>query len=1276
MKQIVFQGSQWQIAVSNGTQRTLTLDTDGQLYIPSNVNIANAGGFKGSISSSALTADRNYTLPNRAGTIALQDSTSLAAMLPSDTGLTNYFLQTNGAGVFTWATSAVTAITSLNGNTSASQTLTVLATGTALQWTKPDGNTVQLGIPMAATATVAAGLVSKAQYDNFAKLDATAGNQTFANAPYVTTPSTNLNALATYGQVLASRASVTLRYPVKCIDISSTSRPTVSPQIDGVTVLVGDRVLFTALSVGGENNRIYKATVSTNPVTWVLETDGPAGDGSPTDGDLVFCQQGTARADQQWAFNGTSWILYNRSAAYTFSTGLSFNSGTNFVTVDFAPSGTSNATQAVRADDSRLSDSRTPTSHSITSHSSTNTAGQLLLGTGVNTYGWTSITGDISFNGSGVSALANIPSGVTAAGSILFTAIAAPGTPAAGKGSVYIDSTSKNICVKDDAGVVKHGVQTKTAVANNFVTQIAADGAVTTAQPSFSNLSGSIAASQLPAFTGDATSTAGTAALSVVSATLSDAVTATASTVFSIVHNSTGTAAAGFGSITKWQLESSTTNSTDAADDTVSWVVATHASRTARKVFNIYDTAVREAMRIEASGTAAMIGFLGANASARLVSPDVGTALVTFGLASGTPTFAAANLSGQVAISAGGTGQATKTAAYDALSPNTTAGDFTYRGASNNIRLAGNATATKQFLSMTSSVPSWGVLAAGDIPSLAASIITSGSLVTARGGTGESVTLVKYIPVSNRLPVRVVAVTNVVVASPGASIDGFTLGAGDRVLLTNQTTTNQNGIWIWNGAATPMTRPEDYASGSTTQAYVDVNVLVTNGTAYAGTEWRQTATGAITIDTTTTTWSQLSFSISSGVAGILGVANGGTGANLAATGGVNQVLMQTSVGGAVSVAQLGFSNLSGSVTASQMPALTGDATTAAGSTAVSVVSSTLANAATNTADTVFTIAHSSSATPVAGFGSTMMWNLETSTTADIAAASDVVSWVVPTHGSQTARRVFNIYDTAAREAMRIEASGTAARIGFLGATAALRQTGDIGTALVTFGLMSGTPTFAAANISGTLPISAGGTGLSSTSQSFVFIGPSGSAGAPTWRALVTADLPNHNLVDTTKHPISGKTAGMVLLATAATTYDFVAITGDLSITGAGVASIAQVGGVAVANLGLVTSTATLADNTAAATVVTGLGTLNGTSFRSVVIEYQISRGAGNYATGHLVLLFDGTSTRLTQIEQDSVGTTGVTFTADYSSPNMRLLYQTTSTGTACSMYFRIKTFPV
>jgi len=98
---------------------------------------------------------------------------------------------------------------------------------------------------------------------------------------------------------------------------------------------------------------------------------------------------------------------------------------------------------------------------------------------------------------------------------------------------------------------------------------------------------------------------------------VTDAVTAATTDIVVISHNSSGTPAANFGSATRWRLESSTTADQDAAQVNVTWATATHASRKARVQHYAYDTAAREVLRLEASGTAAMIGFLGAAAVAR-----------------------------------------------------------------------------------------------------------------------------------------------------------------------------------------------------------------------------------------------------------------------------------------------------------------------------------------------------------------------------------------------------------------------------------------------------------------------------------------------------------------------------------------------------------------------------------------------------------------------------------------------------------------------------------
>lgn len=69
------------------------------------------------------------------------------------------------------------------------------------------------------------------------------------------------------------------------------------------------------------------------------------------------------------------------------------------------------------------------------------------------------VGGWVSIGGAGGS-VSSIPSGTPALGSILFSAIAAPGTPASGKGSFYLNSTTKNFALKNDDGVVVHGVRT------------------------------------------------------------------------------------------------------------------------------------------------------------------------------------------------------------------------------------------------------------------------------------------------------------------------------------------------------------------------------------------------------------------------------------------------------------------------------------------------------------------------------------------------------------------------------------------------------------------------------------------------------------------------------------------------------------------------------------------------------------------------------------------------------------------------------------------------
>jgi hypothetical protein len=100
--------------------------------------------------------------------------------------------------------------------------------------------------------------------------------------------------------------------------------------------------------------------------------------------------------------------------------------------------------------------------------------------------------------------------------------------------------------------------------------------------------------------------------------------------------------------------------------------------------------------------------------------------------------------------------------------------------------------------------------------------------------------------------VRVRCSSNVNTASPGASLDGVAMTAGDRVLLSNQTTGSQNGIWVWNGAAVALTRTLDADSEGD---LLGASVFVLEGTS-ADTLWTLTTDAPITVGTTTLTWTQ------------------------------------------------------------------------------------------------------------------------------------------------------------------------------------------------------------------------------------------------------------------------------------------------------------------------------------------------------------------------------------------------------------------------------------
>lgn len=83
---------------------------------------------------------------------------------------------------------------------------------------------------------------------------------------------------------------------------------------------------------------------------------------------------------------------------------------------------------------------------------------------------------------------------------------------------------------------------------------------------------------------------------------------------------------------------------------------------------------------------------------------------------------------------------------------------------------------------------------------------------------------------------RVGTQSNINLSNPGSTIDGVTMASQDRVLVRNQSTQSQNGIYVWNGAAVLMTRAMD----ASTFAELEQAVITVEEGTDAGTTWRQT----------------------------------------------------------------------------------------------------------------------------------------------------------------------------------------------------------------------------------------------------------------------------------------------------------------------------------------------------------------------------------------------------------------------------------------------------
>lgn len=215
-----------------------------------------------------------------------------------------------------------------------------------------------------------------------------------------------------------------------------------------------------------------------------------------------------------------------------------------------------------------------------------------------------------------------------------------------------------------------------------------------------------------------------------------------------------------------------------------------------------------------------------------------------------------------VTVAQGGTGRATGTTAYGLVAVGTTATGVQQTispGTSGQFLKSAGAASLGAFANIAESDVTNLVTDLGLKAPLASPTFTGTVTVPTPTGATDAATK-GYVDnsvqgLSWKQAVRVASTANITIASAlvnASTIDGVTVATGDRVLLKNQTTGSENGIYVVvaSGAASRSTDAD-------TSAEVDsMTVYVEEGTANADTVWTLT-TNNPTLNTTSLVYAQV-----------------------------------------------------------------------------------------------------------------------------------------------------------------------------------------------------------------------------------------------------------------------------------------------------------------------------------------------------------------------------------------------------------------------------------
>jgi hypothetical protein len=117
-----------------------------------------------------------------------------------------------------------------------------------------------------------------------------------------------------WSQATAAAATTSWRVPVDATGTETNAGTNIVGQasytLDGHALVNGDRILLTGETTAAATyeDKVFLVSGVGTAIVLVLESDGLAGTGAPSEGDMTYVIDGTANGNQTWKYEGGAWV--------------------------------------------------------------------------------------------------------------------------------------------------------------------------------------------------------------------------------------------------------------------------------------------------------------------------------------------------------------------------------------------------------------------------------------------------------------------------------------------------------------------------------------------------------------------------------------------------------------------------------------------------------------------------------------------------------------------------------------------------------------------------------------------------------------------------------------------------------------------------------------------------------------------------------------------------------------------------------------------------------